>query len=213
MFQKENKTCLADPSWKMRAEVIYKWLQSRGQESQPVTSTAAGLGFVSSLIEYLQNAGGNVNLAFVTVWQTFREHDEMGSVQCLLWFAKVDRATCFFPVVLTLFLLWRESLLLFRSLSAYVIICGAYLTVSKQPNQLKIVRRYQNPVPVTSWRQLQDLDVCHAVSVCVGVSSWAAWLALKLTCNKAWLFPFWVTCLSVHLLENNHPVLYPRSVF
>lgn len=68
-----------------------------------------------------------------------------------------------------------------------------------------------NPVMLrclTSWRRLQDVDVCLAVNVCFGVCHPklhdSPWLWREV-CNRAWLFPFWVTCLSFHLLATPPP--------
>lgn len=54
----------------MSAEVVYKWLQTGGARQQAVPA------MLRSLIEYLQKSGENMNLAFVTGWQTSRKDDE-----------------------------------------------------------------------------------------------------------------------------------------
>lgn len=56
-------------------------MATREREPQLLRQQAAS-AMRSLLIEYLQNYGRNMNLAFVTEWQAFREYDEMGS----LWF-------------------------------------------------------------------------------------------------------------------------------
>lgn len=62
---------------------------------------------------------------------------------------------------------------------------------------------------LTYWRRLQDVD---CVNVCFGVchpklqDSPRFWRGV---CNGAWLFPVWVTCLSLHLLESPPPSTHP----
>lgn len=96
---------------------------------------------------------------------------------------------------------------------AYVVNLGAHLTTSKQLWKVPNVQ-IQSPVMyqcLTSWRRLQDVEVCPAVNVCFGVCHpklhGSPWL-WRGVCNRAWLFPFWVTCLSLHLLASPPPSIH-----
>ena len=84
---------------------------------------------------------------------------------------------------------------------AYVINLGANLTTSKQTEGFPMYRPFTIRHDVGCWT-----STC--VSPCFGVchpklhdSPWL-WRGV---CNGAWLFPFWVTCLSFHLFATPPP--------
>lgn len=83
MFEKQTTQALDDPLTQGESRGRLK-MATREREPQLLRQQAAS-AMRSLLIEYLQNYGRNMNLAFVTEWQAFREYDEMGSLWSVLF--------------------------------------------------------------------------------------------------------------------------------
>lgn len=105
---------------------------------------------------------------------------------------------------------------LLQSVKAYVIKLAAHLKASKQTGPFPMCRRclWILLLRLTSRRRLQDVAVNVCFGVCHPNGHDSPWL-WRGVCNKVWLFPLWVTCLSFHLVAtpppSTHLVCFPRK--